>query len=723
MIFVSSYFVTSIFTPKSGKNRFVGFLILLTTMCAQIILSCEILSLFSAINRQNILIMNAIFFIAALTLWIKNEKPLYIPDIKTNLRRIWNALKRDKVLLIMSFGLLFFITVAIILCCLVPVFSFDALTYHLNRSAFWMFQGNLNHFDIADDRNLVMPINSEIMYMWVLVFLKNDIGLGFFSLTGYFACAYSIYNILGYFGFSERRKLWSVLIMSSFASVIVEVSSVETDILIAGMILASITLFLAALKEKRLSLIFFSSLIYAIAMGTKSPAIIAFPAVFILLSFFAHKQYQKECIKPILAFCGLLFLNFIIFSSYNYILNFIAYQDFLGSESAKTIHSFRGGIKAVVANYIRYVFMLFDFSGFRYSEYVGEHITNVKLALFDFLHIPQELGVEMTDENKINNRLLEVRMGTGLFGFLLFLPSAIVALILAVIKKISKKHSKKITVLSVFAAMFFINLFCLSFSIAYMIFSIRFVTTMVIISSPVLALSYLKKNSLIKMLILFFSMSYFLVMSTNITSRPIMLIRKIYKEMKSANAAREHIRCSASVGYKGKISFCYLKDIMQTTPKGTKFAIIPNYNSRLYVIKMLENQGYKIDVLMAEKIESYDISKYDFIITTDSAIISTNISTKTKDIKLKEIKTNKNGEPTLGYLKNIECHYINHETGELLQKTEPKQYASHSMCFIPNAYFEKNGFVNYGNWNFKSDLPFESNIMTIYRNTSDRHVH
>ena len=75
-----------------------------------------------------------------------------------------------------------------------------------------------------------------------------------------------------------------------------------------------------------------------------------------------------------MAYVLFLIINFAIFSSYNYVLNYIDYGNALGSESARAVHGFRGGIKAFVGNFIRYIFMLFDFSGFRYSEYVGQWI-------------------------------------------------------------------------------------------------------------------------------------------------------------------------------------------------------------------------------------------------------------------------------------------------------------------------------------------------------------
>lgn len=713
MVFISSYFCSSVFcAPLEGKVRKFNpaFLILLVSFFAQIVLTFEALSLFKAINQTGVLVLQTMFLTLSIVLWLKKGRPLWKPQIKKTLARMFGALKKDKILMIMAFGFLFFITVTVLLNLFLPVSSYDALTYHLNRAAFWLSQGSLNHFEITDERNLVMPINSEILYLWILLFFKNDIGLNFFTFFGYIASIFSVYNLLALFGYSERKKLWSVFILSSFASVMAQASSVETDVLIAGLVLSSITLFVLYLQEKKISLIFFSALAYALAMGTKSPAVIAFPGVFLLLTFLSYKQLKKDSIKPLGIFLGLLFVNFVVFSSYNYILNFVAYGNFFGSESARALHGFRGGVKAFVANYIRYIFMMFDFSGFRYSDYVGEHITNAKLAILTFLHIPHELGVEMTDNNVINNRLMDVKMGTGLLGFLLFLPSAITAVILGLIDN----TKKKVCSLFAFGSMFFINLCALSFSIAFMVFSVRFVTFLIVISAPVLALSYIKKTNILKLLILFFVMSYFLVISVNLASRPCADVLTVILQEKTLNDAREKIRCSLLNGYEGRMPFCYLRDIARSTPKGSSFGLIPGFNSRLYVIKMLETEGYKVDVLIPEKISSYDLSKYDYLVTTDTILTSTVLLRDTKHAKI-DYKLDKDGNAYFDSKNPANCVYIDHNSEEPYTKGMKNGVIMNSMCFVSKNFLNAKGFDFVQSYDFQSIIPENANFMTIYK--------
>ena len=721
MVLVSSYLTASVLSPKTEENKPYGpapFLYTLLIMFSQVVLTFEVLSLFKAITEINVLILNAGFFVSSIILWIKKDKPLYIPQIKEKTKEIWKALKRDKILMIMSFGFLFLMLLVILMDAFLPVTGGDALTYHLNRASYWMHQGSLNHFVISDDRNLVMPINSEILYLWNLLFFKTDIGLYYISFIGYIASVFCIFNILEYFNFTKRRILWSIFILSSFASVIVEITSLETDVLIAGLVLSSITLFLYALKERKISMLVLSALSYALAMGTKSPAVIAFPGAFLLMSYFAYKSEKKEFYKPLLAYLVFLFITFMIFSSYNYILNFIDFGNPLGSESARAVHGFRGGIKAFIANYIKYIFMLFDFSGFRYSEYVGEHILNARESLLSFLHIPMDLGVEMSDNNEINNRLLNVKTGAGILGFLVFLPSLIVSIVLG----ICKRHSKKLQVVLVFGLMFLINVACLSFSIAYMVFSVRFLTFLIVLSSPVLVLSYIKKTNLVKLLILFFAMSYYLVISLHMTNKNVYDAILTIKRSKTLAEAREQIRCSVLPGFYGRTSYCYLRDeVIKKLPHGTKIALFPNNIDTTYILNILNSHGYKIDTLLPENAPNYKYDGYDFIITTkeDYTVSSLLLNRKTKYIK-PDYTVDKN---KVVHVKNFDffCIYITQDDDYYVSSMKDKTIVKRANCYLGEKFFTDRGFYLYKVYDFATLLPtVYKNYVRIYKNNSSK---
>ena len=702
-VFCSSYLIASVFEQKKTGTTF-----LYTGLIAfaQVVLGFEILSLFSAISAAGILIWNAVFFILSLVFWHKKGQPVAKPALKRLCIRIWHALKKDKILMLMACGFLFCVAVAFVLCLLVPVNSYDAMSYHLNRVPCWISHGNLNHFDIADDRNTVMPINSELLYMWVMVFLKNDFGLTFVSFAGFLFSIVSLYKILTLFGFSERKKLWSVFILSSFASVIAEASSYETDIVIGGLVLCGIFLYLDAIKERSLSLIYFSSLAFGLAFGTKTPSLIAFPACFFLLVYFSVFRRKKEWYKPVIAFCVLLFANFLIFSSYNYFLNFINYGSFLATDSSRIIHGFWGGPKAYIANFIRYVFMIFDFSGFRYSEYVGVYINAAKFALFQLLSIDPNLGVTMSDGNIINNRLMDPVIGAGILGFLVFLPCSVLCLIFSFFKNKPKKY----LVLIPFGLLFWLNLLVMSGTLGYMVFSVRFVSFFMIISSPVLVFSYIKRPNIVKILILFFSLSYMFLISTHLAARSLKSTLKVYSEEKSIAAARDRISCSLYRGFYGKMPFCTIRDYLKEMPKNSRIGIFPTSDTRTYHMKMLEFQGYKIDFLLFENMDSYNLDDYDYIVLADPYQMSTVMhhpenAYKDRYYVVKDKIVFREDTP-------VKCFYVSNKripiTGN--DRSIPVQ----SVCYTKENYFEDRGFSLKKMFMFKSARNENRNVVSVY---------
>ena len=580
-----SFFLASIF------NLSVLFFI---SFFAFVILNIEILSLFKGISGQNILILTFLEFLIVGFIWFKNKKIPSTSNFKGFLIELKNSLLADKSLLVLFLFWVFCIAISFILALLSPVNEPDAQGYHALRSLFWAKDGFISHFEIADIRCHSMPINSELFYVWILSLSKNDLGFGLLQFFSYFLLIISSFKIMEFYEIDFNKRIWSILIFSSFAGVISQISSTQTDLLVGSLLTTSFYLILEFKKQNKLNFLYFASLSMAISFGVKSTGIIASIPLLIWYIFLLKKEFIKYFL--------FLILNFSIFSSYNYILNLINYSSPLGAKSALLGHGFWGGFGAIVANFIRYIFQFFDFSGFTIGFYINKFLLSAQAAAIEFFNIPRDLG-ENVGLNFTNISMTEQVLGFGILGFLVFLPSSIIGF-----------FNKK---LRIFSIIFWAMILTLSFSIAYMIYSIRFIVTFVAFSIPLISLTYFKKMNLYKFFIILFAIFYLGYASLFLSQRPMYHLKKEFQKTPDIKLIQNKMR---DLNYKFYPSFneAYtMKSAVEPICKdNSKIAIFASNGYMLYSTKFLEfNYSCKIDTLNILHIRNYDLSNYDYIIT------------------------------------------------------------------------------------------------------------
>lgn len=706
LVFLSSYFITSILAPK--KN-ILGLIYLFLVAFAQIVLTFEVLSLFSAIKEHWVLAINVLVLTLSTYLWNKNSRPIWSLNYAEFKNRFINSLNLDKSLMWLYVGFCTLLLSAFILCLLLPTTSADARSYHVARSIFWVLQGSLNHFDIADIRNLCLPINSEILYTWVILFLKKDVFLCFFSFVGYIISIVSVYNILGLLGYCTRKKLWAIFVLSSFSSVIVQVSGNETDIIVAGLVSSSIFMFWYALKNDKKIPLFMSSLAYALAIGTKTTALIALPGVglFLLGLCIYFKKY-----KDLTIFLGFGLANFLIFASYNYILNYIEFGNFISSKSFLIVSKNYFGIKGTISNFIKYIFMFFDFTGFRWGEYITPAMINIRNSVLSFLHLGYIKDGIYTTPYFANFLLLEPIMGAGILGFLVYLP----CLIWSLVKPITKNKNRKTLFLSAFALLFIINIIFISSLLAYMSFSARFVMFFMVISSPILVYSYFSKRNPLKYIIIAFSLFYLMFVSNYLWARPLFRINRILVENPSISALRDRAECKDFRKYaQYSNTTCLLRKIIvkRLQPKNRILAFLST-SDNIYSLKVLEFQGYKIDIRRMEDAKNINFKDYNVIISTNKGQTATLIT----DYENRKNECRISGNKII--IKNndsIPCLYIQNPKIAQMKNAEVK-YPCQVRCGMTKSFIEKNKLSLIGRVGLMNSTVPEYDYYTIYANTT-----
>lgn len=600
---LSSYFIASIFG---------NFLIIFIAFFALVILNMEILSLFGAINETNAFILIIINFITSLSFFvIKKAKPLK-PNF--DFKRFKNSLVLDKSLLVLLFGFIFLLLISLFFCIIMPALEPDSQTYHFIRAYEFTKQGSLAHIMTNDIRALVMPINSEVLYAWIYLFKKNFYGYGIVSFCGFILAICSMWNICEKMKFPFRKRLFAIFIFSSFSAIIIQMQSLQTDLVVGSLFLCALALFIN-------NSLVFSSLALAIAMGVKTTGVIGIAAFFaVIITFEALIEKNKKLEKTKL-FSLFLIINFLIFSSYNYFSNLFHYGSPFSSRVAYLGHMFWGGIKGYIANLIHFFFQSFDFTGFKWGYYLNDEILAIKEKLFELINISPKIGCNIEQE-KINILADEQIVGFGILGFLVFLPMVILSNI-----KIFFNKNKKTIFLFILAIAFIVNILILARATAYMVYSIRFIVAYVCLSSLVLINSY-KKRGFLKPVILFFCLFNMLLLSTHNRRMPLPYVMNYLKEVNYNLEAFE----DGCFNHKVVDIFVGTQRIYSTIKEKysdkKKILFLKNLSSSALYLKKLEKEGYNVDFLPVGEFSEEKIENYDLIILEDKVqndnIFSTN---------------------------------------------------------------------------------------------------
>lgn len=662
-ILFSSFLFLSILDKNFSFKNNLGFIIFLLLAFCQIIISFELLSLFKLISQNTFFILNVIFLVISLFIWIKNNRYIYIPKIKEEFIKIIKALKRDKLLMFVGVCFIVFIISMLIVALFFPIKYGDALGYYLSRCTNWIQNGSFSHYVTTDSRELIMPINAETLYTWVLLFLKNEIGIGFFSFIFYVNAIYVLYNFLGEMKFCRRKRLWSVFVFSSLALVYLESAIPISDLWVGSLLLTCIYLFYVAVKYNTLFLVYFSSLSVALAYGIKTTSLIASPVLFIILFVIVY-LYRKEIIKRyIFYFVIFLILNFIIFSSYNYILNFIDYGNPISDSSQFLLNRFRGGIRGYLSNLIKYIFVMFDYSGVIDFVGFGKIIEGFQDKVLSIIGASRNSYTSVYFDRyfSYNSALVIVNSFLGVVGLLTFYPS----IVFAIYSYIKKKSSKRTILLASLALSYIINILIFSRVMVFTKFNMRYLLAFVIIASPILVYTYIRKNfNIYKIVVVWF---LFIYLAFNSHAQPFIFIKE-YLRYKSLPANLQVKNRSFIL--EDCDEFRIRDYFLNKDRKYDIGIIIYQKKNPVYYIQKLRLDGYYMEMILPDMLEEYDLSKYDYLITMKDSIASTDVG---------KFNSNRN--------KNSYCVYKDWQ-GNIIKEGVPVIVS----CIIPKEYIIQKGF-------------------------------
>ena len=665
LIFLSSYFLTSFFV-KNEKLKNVGIIYLFLIFFSQIVFSFEILSLFSAISKKNFLICNFIIFLISVILQIKKIN-LLNPFLSEEWKRIKNALKQDKLLGILSVCFILFLISSLFITLFYPVTFADALSYYFTRCTMWIQNGNISHFITPDSRELIMPVNMEFLYTWVLLFNKSERGLGIFSYIAFINIIFVIYNFLRLLKFSIRKILWNIFVFSSFALVGIMIYTPCADLFSGSLILTSIYLYFVNLKNNDKLSLYFSALALSLSIGTKTTALIAIPSVFIIFCTLTILYKKEEFFKRLYIFCFIFLLNFIIFSSYNYILNFIQFSNPVSNSEQILINKFRGGLLGWISNLIKYSFALFDMSGIENIDFYNNFITYIQNKILSIFGLNTYSYTSKLFQSVFEYDSVLSLDGSflGALGLFAFLPSLICSLFL--------RNNKKYKTISVLSYAFIFNIILFALVMVFTKYNMRYLITFVCMCPLILVYSYKKSDkNLYKIICVIFIFIYLFVITN---TKSVSILVNYYNYVKNNPQINKELRYEKFINNVREENEIY--KYFKKKDKQNIAIIANNSYSILFDIEKLRLYGFKIDKLLLENIENYNLNRYDYL------ILGQNSTTSSLVLRYEDFIKGKNFVS--------KCIYFDWE-GNTIKSEYTDKIPVQVKCIMPYEYFKSDNF-------------------------------
>ncbi|OGH99332.1 MAG: hypothetical protein A2104_01985 [Candidatus Melainabacteria bacterium GWF2_32_7] len=611
LVLSSSYFLTTVIKPKKFENSIIYLILILVS---QVIISIELLSLLKKVNPDSLIVINFLIFLILFKFWDSKGKPhLDFSEIKLVKNNIIKSIKKDRILFAFSIFFVFSSLISLFLVIFVPSSSPDSLQYHLSRIGMWLQNQTLAHFETADTRQNIYSINSEILILWPMIFLKTSLLAAFLQYFAYFGCIFTLFVFLRYLKISMRRTLWTVFISASLPAAIIESSSTQTNLVVAFFLFVSLYLFIYGVKENNKKALIFSAIAFSIDLGIKYSTFFFVPIFGIIFLLISLRENKKDFYRPIAIFIAASIPAFLVLSSYNHILNFIEFGNFFGNQPYIDRLSAPYTINTFLGNLIRYFLLFIDFTGIWFAKALSPLFLGLKDFLFNIFGLQNTDGLVFDEINRINTLIHESYSKFGLLGFLLLVPLIFKYSLIKL-----RSTTNKTYYISLFGLITVGFILTISVFMGFCIWNNRFLLTPVIISCAVFAFSYTKKTTILKLLIAFIVIFNFLVVPTFNKTKPFFGVCKILTEYNFVSL-RNELRFIHEDYFPEKYNHLYntVKYLSLVAPNDSKIGLIFSYNDLIYPI-FEENPTWKIHQIrydLLAKRKNYD--DYDFLVISD----------------------------------------------------------------------------------------------------------
>lgn len=434
----------------------------------QILISIQLFSFFNLVYMWVLLIFYTIC--AAICVLISIRKKISFKfntgNFKNFFIKFYDGSRLEMTIKIfVTFFLIVILFVTFFISINVPPSNYDAMTYHLGRTAFWYQNHSINHYYTQYAYQNVQPNNGEIGMFWIILFTNYDDITFLVQLGSLILIIVALYKTLRLLKYNKLTSLISTFLFASFDIVILESNSTQNDLISASFLIVAFYYLIKLTRDLKIDYLnlFLFGMASGMAIGAKGYIYLFAPGF--LIYYLLTGKHNKFKYKKF-AFIILFFLvGIILFSLNNWIQNYIFYGNFINDPNS--IDFFRvqnPGLKSFISNISRHVVSFYQLRNVDHNT-IGIFLEQKILYLHNIMHFDISSPATTwsgTQFAVVSNPLEFDDSYFGPLGFFLVLPAIIINLIIFAASKHLRRNKeiserfKQSLLIFIIPALFFI---------------------------------------------------------------------------------------------------------------------------------------------------------------------------------------------------------------------------------------------------------------------------
>ncbi len=266
------------------------------------------------------------------------------------------------ILLLMGLSVLAVVVLNFAMVLFVAPHTWDALTYHLARMAYYIQHGNFSAFGANYWAQVIHPKNSASLMIFIyLVTGRNENLTQILQYIAHLVFILCVYGISKKTGAGTTQGVFSAFTAGLLVIGVLQSATAQNDLIIAAYFgIALYALFAFCERQYNLYL-FMAGLNMALAVGTKSSTLVALPSMAMLVVYLlAWKRPARRAWQSLLLLCGFgLAASLVFVLPSGYLENYKMFGHPVGNLEVRQMHSFEGQnwqhiLKAGLHNSLRF---------------------------------------------------------------------------------------------------------------------------------------------------------------------------------------------------------------------------------------------------------------------------------------------------------------------------------------------------------------------------------